>query len=247
MTEATDATSPVTTHLRGTVRIVSRRDDVIAAAMDLLRESGPDALTSVNVAKRLGVTQSAIYRHIRDMDELTTLATHGIVGELSAVMMDAVASPDTTWGDGTTIASFANRIVDLMDEHPRALAEIDRWRYDDGPLGEGIRAMLEVGAHLVAGELERAWRTDFDVDTPLDESTVAAQLAHARLEIDDVIAVTRRTSSGVPTNRQLISRTLGLRLFAGWCGYVLEMNTRLGLRIPELGEPAMLSPEYAPA
>ena len=173
--------------------------------MDLLRESGPDALTSVNVAKRLGVTQSAIYRHIRDMDELTTLATHGIVGELSAVVMEAVASPDTTWGDGTHIANFANRIVEMMDAHPRALAEIDRWRYDDGPLGEGIRAMLEVGAHLIAAELEKAWRKDFGVDTAFDELTKAVQLAHARLGIDDVIAVTaahlRRVAGATPTRR----------------------------------------------
>jgi AcrR family transcriptional regulator len=224
---------------------VARRDDVIAAAMDLLRESGPDALTSVNVAKRLGVTQSAIYRHIRDMDELTTLATHGIVGELSAVMIQAVTSPDTTWGDGTHIANFANRIVEMMDAHPRALAEIDRWRYDDGPLGEGIRAMLEVGAHLIAGELEKAWRTDFGLDTEFDELTTAVQLAHARLEIDDVIAVTRPPFGDVLTQRQLVARTLALRLFAGWCGYVLEINTRLGVRIPELGEPTLSSPEYA--
>lgn len=223
---------------------MGRRDDVIAAAMDLLRESGPDALTSVNVAKRLGVTQSAIYRHIRDMDELTTLATHGIVGELSAVVMEAVASPDTTWGDGTHIANFANRIVEMMDAHPRALAEIDRWRYDDGPLGEGIRAMLEVGAHLIAAELEKAWRKDFGVDTAFDELTKAVQLAHARLGIDDVIAVTRPTCAASPAPRQLVARTLALRLFAGWCAYVLEINSRTGVRIPQLGEPTLSSPEY---
>lgn len=225
---------------------VARRDDVIAAAVELLRESGPAALTSVNVAKRLGVTQSAIYRHIRDMDELTTLATHGIVGELSAVMMEAVASPDTTWGDGTHIANFANRIVEMMDAHPRALAEIDRWRYDDGPLGEGIRTMLEVGAHLIASELEKAWRTDFGVETAFDEVTRAVQLAHARLAIDDVVAVTRPMCGVAPTPHHLVARTLALRLFAGWCAFVLEMNTRLGVRIPALGEPTLSAPEYAP-
>ncbi len=240
-----NAASRSATHLRGTVRIVSRRDDVIAAATDLLRESGPAELTSVNVAKRLGVTQSAIYRHIRDMDELTTLATHGIVGELSAVVMEAVASPDTTWGDGTHIAKFANRIVELMEAHPQALAEIDRWRYDDGPLGEGIREMLDVGAHLLASEFEKAWRIDFDFVAAFDETIIAVQLAHSRLEVDDVVAVTRTISGAGPEQRQQMARTLGLRLFAGWCGYVLDLNTRLGIRIPQLGEPTLSSPEYS--
>ena len=213
--------------------------------MELLCESGPSALTSVNVAKRLGVTQSAIYRHIRDMDELMKLATHGIVGDLSAVMLEAVASPDTTWGDGTQIASFANRTVGLMEDHPQALAAIDRWRHDDGPLGEGIRAMLDDGAHLVASELEQAWRVDFDCDTPFDETTVAVQLAHAQLVIDDVIAVTREIASTASTGRQLAARTLAMRMFAGWCGYVLDVNLRLGLPVPELGDLTLSSPEYA--
>ena len=213
--------------------------------MELLCESGPEALTSVNVARRLGVTQSAIYRHIRDMDELITLATHGIVGELSAVMMEAVASPDTTWGDGTQIAGFANRIVGLMEAHPRALVAIDHWRYDDGPLGEGIRAMLVVGTNLIASELEQAWRADFDTETVFDETTTAVQLAHAALVIDDVIAVTRAILGVRPTQRELAVRTLGLRMFAGWCAYVLDMNTRLEVPVPELGHRPLSSPEHA--
>jgi AcrR family transcriptional regulator len=224
---------------------VTRRDDVIAAAAELLRESGPSELTSVNVAKRLGVTQSAIYRHIRDMDELTTLAVHDVVAELAAVMTEAVASPDTVWGDGSHIAHFAGRIVALTEEHPQALAALDRWRYDDGQLGEAIRAMLDAGARLVASELERAWRADFGHDAAFDESTTAVQLAHARLTIDDVIAVTRVPIDPRPQRRELVARTLGHRLFADWCGYVLEMNSRLGLRVPELGEPALLAPEYS--
>ncbi len=218
---------------------------MIAAAIELLRESGPNALTSVNVAKQLGVTQSAIYRHIRDMDELTTIATHAVVGDLSTVMMDAVTSPDTEWGDGTHIANFASRVVGLLDDHPQAIAAIDHWRYDASPLGEGIRSMLDVGAHLIAAELEQAWREDFECDTPFDDATVAAQFAHAQLVIDDVIAVARPALGAGPDQHQLVTRTLGLRMFAGWCGYVLEMNTRLGLPIPELGGPTLSSPEYA--
>ena len=203
---------------------MSRRDDVIGPATALLHESGPTALTSVNVAARLGVTQSAIYRHIRDMDELTKLASHAVVRDLTTVMAGAVAAPETTWGDGTHLEHFAKRLVPLISEHESAMRTIDRWQHDEGEFGDGIRAMLDVGAELIAGELESHWRVDFEYDTPFDESTRAAQLAHARLMIDDVIAVARSVHDAGPIQRQMVARTLGLRLFTGWCGYVLEMN-----------------------
>ncbi len=116
---------------------------MIDAATALLRESGPTALTSVNVAARLGVTQSAIYRHIRDMDELTTLASHAVVRDLTTVMADAVAAPETTWGDGTHLEHFAKRLVPLISEHESAMRTIDRWQHDEGEFGDGIRAMLD--------------------------------------------------------------------------------------------------------
>jgi AcrR family transcriptional regulator len=224
---------------------VGRRDEVIAAAIELLRESGPSALTSVNVAERLGVTQSAIYRHIDDMDELITISSQRVVDDLSSVMMAAVASPETTWGEGTHLAHFAERVVGIVAEHGQAIATIERWRYEEGPLGEGIRTTLDIGAQLIASELERAWRADFGVHEPFDAAATAAQLAHARIQIDDVIAVARQVSDTGPAQRRLIARTLGLRLFAGWCGYVLEMNTRVGIPIPELGGPTLSSPEYS--
>jgi AcrR family transcriptional regulator len=221
---------------------MGRRDYVIAEATALLRESGPNALTSVNVAARLGVTQSAIYRHIRDMDELTTLASHAVVGEVTQVMFEAVASPETTWGDGIHIARFAERLVGLIEQHEHAFSTIDRWRYDDGELGDGIRTLLGAGAELVAGELERAWRDVFDQHDPLTDSDRAAQLAHAKLIIDDVIAAARSVHVSNAARRRQAARTLGLRMFVGWCGYVQEMNSRHHLDLPVVGAPMMPSP-----
>ena len=218
---------------------------MVIAATDLLRESGPTGLTSVSVAARLGVTQSAIYRHIRDMDELTTIASHTVVGELTSVMFAAVAEPETSWSDGTHLEHFAQRLVALVSEYEAAFLTIDRWHHVAGELGEGIRRLLDAGAWVVAGELEAHWRAEFDDEQPFDEATSAVQLAHAHLVIDDVIAVARAVHGADPPHRLLVERMLGLRLFAGWCGYTLEMNTRLGLPIPVLGGPALASPEYS--
>lgn len=215
---------------------------MIAQATALLRESGPSAVTSVNVAARLGVTQSAIYRHIRDMDELNDLASYAVVSELNSVMMAALSAPETTWGDGTHIAKFAERVVGLMVDHQQGFAVIDRWRYLDGVLGAGIRSGLDTGAQLVAGELEIAWRREFSYDGDFDGATRAAQFAHAQLIIDDAVVVARGVGNGAAAQRRKVTRMLGLRFFAGWCGYVQEMNRRLGVATPLLGSPSLPSP-----
>ena len=62
---------------------------------------------------------------------------------------------------------------------------------------------------------------------------------------DDVIAVTRSVGGSSAQQRELLSRLLGLRLFTGWCAYVLEMNTRMAVPIPILGGPTLSSPEYS--
>lgn len=220
---------------------------MIAAATALLRDGGPHALTSVNVAAQLGLTQPAIYRHIRNMGELTTLASHAVVGELSAILTTAVMSPDTTWGDGSHLQKFADQIVRTMAEHRQAFAAIDHWRYEDNELGEGIRALLDAGAHLIASEFEPAWRGNFQYDTPFDESTSAVQLAHAGLMVDDVVAIARSVDSAEPARLDVAARTLAMRFFADWCSYVLEINTRLGMAIPRLGSSALSAPQYVTA
>jgi AcrR family transcriptional regulator len=223
---------------------VGRRDDVIAAATALLRESGPDALTSVDIAQRLGLTQSAIYRHVQDMDEVTMIASRNIIDELSAVVIAAVASPEPAWIEGTHIANIATRIIELIGDHEQAVAAIGRWRHGDDELGEGIRVILDIGTSRVATEYEAAWRHDFGSDTPFDGAASAMQRAHAGLVIDDVIAVVQSLGAAGPEHRQLVERMLGLRLFAGWCAYVMDLNTRMGVPIPALGGPLLTSPEY---
>jgi AcrR family transcriptional regulator len=221
---------------------MGRRDEVIAEATALLRESGPRALTSVNVAARLGVTQSAIYRHIRDMDELTTIASTAVVDELASVMFAAVASPETDGNDGSHLALFSERVVDCMMQHAQAFGIVDRWRYDDGQLGTGIRSLLDAGAQMVAGELETAWRREFRHTRKLNAQVQAAQLAHAMLIIDDVVAVARSMPVDKPSQRRHADRMLRLRLFAGWCGYVQDLHHRYGLPMPTLGDAEMASP-----
>jgi hypothetical protein len=132
-----------------------------------------------------------------------------------------------------------------MSEHRQTFDIIDRWRWSDGDLGGGIRALLVAGCTAIAGELESQWRFDFDCAAPFDAQTTAIQRAHAQLIEDDTIAVARTAG---PVGRDVdasVARMLSLRIFAGWSAYALDMNRRMGLPTPILGGPHLLAPEFS--
>lgn len=64
---------------------------IVLEALAVLDDEGLDNLTTRNVARRLGVTQPALYAHVASLDELRGLvAAHG-AEELSAAVRAAVA------------------------------------------------------------------------------------------------------------------------------------------------------------
>jgi AcrR family transcriptional regulator len=86
------------------------REVLVREALALLDAEGLDGLTMRNLADRLGVVPNALYRHIKDKDDL-----------LDGVMDAAVASvplpdPDLGWQDGLT--ALAENIRATMLAHP---------------------------------------------------------------------------------------------------------------------------------
>ena len=132
---------------------MNRRQDVIDAAVALVREGGPSALTTVAVAARLGVTQSAIYRHVHNRDELATLASRQIVADLQTKMSSIMDNPDLSWAHDGDTRIFCDGIVALMAAEPKTFEVIDRWRYAEGSLGTGIRDLLDRGRAGSADDL----------------------------------------------------------------------------------------------
>ena len=45
------------------------RDRILAAAEDVIRRFGPDKANVVDVARALGVSHAAVYRHVATMEE----------------------------------------------------------------------------------------------------------------------------------------------------------------------------------
>ncbi len=212
---------------------MTRRDDVLREAVTLVRAGGPAALTSGNVAAALGLTQSAIYRHVRDMDELTALTSEIIVGELTAVVHQLLLDPDIDWGETGSFQRISARLVETMAERSQEFSVVDRWRFEPGELGRGIRHTL-AAARAVAGDLlEQEWRTEFGWTAPLDDADTSVLDAYAQLMQDEVIAVARLVSSRAgPEHRDEMTQLLEYRLLSGWYSLSIDLNDRLGLDKP---------------
>jgi AcrR family transcriptional regulator len=211
---------------------MNRRDEIIEMAATILREDGPAALTSVNVAARIGVTQSAIYRHIVDMDELNVIASRIVVSELAATLNSILLAPDVNFDDLDGILALSKKIVRVMTAERQAFEVIDRWRVAEGALGDGIRELLGAGRDLVVFVLESEWRSEYGYTDPLRLNVVTIQQRHAELILDDVVAIARFVRrSDDPDD---VARLLQLRIVTAWTAYVVDMQSRLGRPLPDI-------------
>lgn len=201
-------------------------------AVTILREDGPAALTSVNVAARIGVTQSAIYRHIVDMDELSGIASKIVVSELAAMLNSILLAPDVNFDDLDGILELSSRIVTVMADDRQAFEVIDRWRFAEGTLGDGIRELLAAGRDLVVFVLESEWRSTYGYTDPLRLSLVTVQRRHAELILDDVMAIARFVRQS--DDHDDVARVLQLRIVTAWTAYVVDMQTRLDRPLPDI-------------
>ncbi len=211
---------------------MSRREEIIEVAATILREDGPAALTSVEVAARIGVTQSAIYRHIVDMDELTAEASRIVVAQMTAVLNSILLDPDADFDELSGIADLSRKMVRAMSEDAQVFEVIDRWRFAEGALGDGIRDTLAAARDLLIVVLEREWRDEYGYADPLTAELNAVQRSHAEVIVDDVVTVGRLLRSGTPAADA--ARLLQLRIVTGWLAYVVDMQTRLGRDLPDI-------------
>jgi AcrR family transcriptional regulator len=75
-------------------RRTATRDDVLTAAREILDEGGVGALTMANVASRVGFTTMAVYRHVRNREDLLEGVLDLVLGEIGH------ADPRADWLDG---------------------------------------------------------------------------------------------------------------------------------------------------
>jgi len=132
-------------------RVPLNRDTVLGAARRRVVESGLGSLSSRVLAADLGVTPMALYRHVRDMDDV-----------LGAVVDDALADlgiPDLSEPWRAWLESLAQSLRRLFQEQPSALGLFTRQPVTTPAARKRLTSAVAVltAAGFCRGDAERAY------------------------------------------------------------------------------------------
>jgi TetR/AcrR family transcriptional regulator, tetracycline repressor protein len=108
------------------------RERVVAEALVVIAEDGVQALTMRTLAARLGVVPGALYRHVRNKEQLQDLVLDGVLAEV-----DYGVDPSMSWAE--QIKLLAHRLRAILEDHP-GVAGILKTR---DPLGPHSLALAE--------------------------------------------------------------------------------------------------------
>lgn len=180
----------------GRIRPGLTRESIARAALDIVETRGYSGASVRAVAAQLGVVPSALYKHIKDRDELVDLVLEQVLADF-----DTALDPALPWRERA--ATLARRLRATL--HPRpGLAAVFKGR---DPLGENshrtadafARCILDAG--LRGSTAGQAWyalvhyvigfEATFAADTGnLDRAFDAAQLSTIRETLDHLDAAT---------------------------------------------------------
>jgi TetR/AcrR family tetracycline transcriptional repressor len=120
-------------------------DRVIATALELIDEVGPDDFSMRLLAKRLGSSTATLYRHFNGKDEILVHVLDHVFGEIPRYL--AGISPGSTWQ--AKLTGSAEAMFRTLTQHPRVVALLD----DQIPLGPNALAGREtaLGILLASG------------------------------------------------------------------------------------------------
>jgi len=113
-------------------RRVLTRERVVVEALAIIAERGVDALSMRALAARLGVVPGALYRHVRDKEQLHDLVLDGVLAEV-----DTRIDKRQTWIEQITV--LAHRLRAVLEAHP-GIAGLLKTR---DPLGPHSLALAE--------------------------------------------------------------------------------------------------------
>jgi len=108
------------------------REDVVSEALAIIGADGVDALSMRTLATRLGVVPGALYRHVRNKEQLHDLVLDGVLAEVDHEVDDRLA-----WTQRVKV--LAHRLRTVLEAHP-GIAGLLKTR---DPLGPHSLALAE--------------------------------------------------------------------------------------------------------
>lgn len=191
------------------------REALVAAAVDAVREQGPDGWSLRDLSRRVGVSHNAAYRHFADRDDLVAVVSADTMGRLVDALEARIArvdAADPVLRARRSLAETGRGYVDFAvgDPHLFRLAFASRAVHDPSPpadrdpygvLSRVLDDLVTVGflaADARPGAETTCWSAvhgfaSLSIDGPLrdaSEAERAAELDHILVAIDRSYAAT---------------------------------------------------------
>ncbi len=133
-------------------RELLRRDAIVARAVEIVDDGGPDALSLRALARDLGVSAPALYDHIRSKDDLLRLVAGAGYAELASRWVSLDPTDAEAW-----IRASSHAYVAFALERPGLFALMFRFRpaFVEGP-GEVEDPAATAVFEVALGVVERA-------------------------------------------------------------------------------------------
>lgn len=130
-----------------------RKTEIVEALLDLADRIGPDRLTTNDIAREVGVTQAAIFRHFPTKAELWAEAGEVIAGRLTEAWQQALASETTPKGRLRALVAAQLKQIETTPALPTILHSREL-NVDNANLRDRFRGLLKVFQRLLVENLE---------------------------------------------------------------------------------------------
>ncbi|MCA0423325.1 MAG: TetR/AcrR family transcriptional regulator [Proteobacteria bacterium] len=132
-----------------------RKAEILATALRLADELGPDRLTTAAIAEAVGLTQPGIFRHFPTKQALWQAVAADISGRLKVAWDEALASCATPEG---RIAALVQAQLNLIEANPAVPAILfsRELRVENDALRQVFVGLMTAFHGILAGELARA-------------------------------------------------------------------------------------------
>lgn len=188
------------------------RSSILDAAIMLALENGPEALSTVRIARAMDIVQSGFYAHFKNMDDCISALALRIEASVRAPIAERMAAlRQSNPSDAATLTPYYEGLFDLIEDTGPLMELFLRYRQDRSPLG----AVLDQGEAALVEDL-----TDhLDAIMPADAGApaLAHRSAKDRRQACFVMAhfLVRQTFEGVRMWREgQLARTAAARLLA---------------------------------
>ena len=127
-----------------------RKADIVEALLRLADQIGPDRLTTNDIAREVGVTQAAIFRHFPTKAELWSAVGEVIAARLAEAWQQALAANTTPKDRLRALIAAQLRQIEAIPALP-AILHSRELNVDNANLRQRFRGILmQYQAHLVA-------------------------------------------------------------------------------------------------